>query len=422
MAPLFIYTLWILWKERKEKAGLIYFLGAFMGFTAVYFFFQYTLYGSFSLSSVSWRGAVTPQESVAYMKQLIHGIPFRFRWETLAGYFFDQRDGLLLYSPIYFFSALGMLVMMKTKGRDLILLIFITAPYILSSAFLTQRTGYAPQARPLVSVSWVFLILLGYFLALNRKKVFSYFFRLAAVFSFLFVLLLLATPRALYQETTAGASDRAGLLFQNLSNLHNSLPKILPSFLKVEDPYWSPNWIWIAAVVVFMAAYLIVKPHSLRLKYNQHLGLIFACLTLFFLWFVYYPQTTIVHPRNVTYTSGEKITFYAYSRSAQMTDPGSFQLVEGNRAYSFYFSSWREIPKIRLEFGSPQDTYDVEIKYFDKVIFDEKISAELKTFDQPATPYRLGKKNLYHIYITLKNSPDISTAANPFHLAIVPSR
>jgi hypothetical protein len=422
MIPLFVYTFWILRKVRKEKAGLVYFLGTFAGVMALYFFFQYALYGSLSLSSVSWRGAVTPQESVAYMKQLIHGIPFRFRWETLAGYFFDQRDGLLLYAPIYFFSALGTLVMMRSKRRDLVLLVLISAPYILSSSFLTQRTGYAPQARPLVSVSWVFLVLLGYFLAHNRKKLFSYFFTLAALFSFLFVLLLLSTPRALYQETTAGASDRAGLLFQNLSNLHNSLPDILPSYLKVEDPHWPPNWIWIAAVLVFMAAYLIVKPHSLRLKYSHHLGLIFVGITLFFLWFVFYPQTTVVQPRNVAYSSGEKVSYYAYSRSARMTDPGSFELIEGNRAYSFYFSSWRKIPKIQLKFGPTHGDYHVEIKYFDEVIFKKQISPGIKTIDCPSTPYHLGKKHLYHIYLTLMNSPEISPAANPFLLAIVPTR
>ena len=50
------------------------------------------------------------------------------------------------------------------------------------------------------------------------------------------------------------------------------------------------------------------------------------------------------------------------------------------------------------------------------------ISKEIKTILYPLTPYRLGKKNLYHIYITLKNSPELSAAANPFHLAIIPSR
>jgi len=422
MIPLLVYTLWVLIKVRKVKTGVVIFLGAFAGVTAVYFVFQYALYGSFSLSSVSWRGAVTPQESLAYMKQLLHGIPFRFRWETLAGYFFDQRDGLLLYAPIYFFAALGMLVMMKDKRRDLGLLFVIAAPYILSSSFLTQRTGYAPQARPLVSVTWVFLILLGYFLARNRKKVFTCLFALASVLSFLIVLLLLITPRALYQPTTAGETDRAGLLFQNLSNLHFSLPQILPSYLKVEDPHWPPNWIWIAAVAVFMTVYLIVRPHSIHLKYRHHMGLIFVLLIIVFFGFVYYPRTVIVHPQNVVYPSGEKITYYAYSRSARMTEPGLFELVEGNRAYSFYFSSWRKIPKIKLVFGSTHAAYDIEIKYFDEVIFDDSIAGGMKTIHFPSKPYRLRNTNLFHIYVTLKNDLDISTAAHPLRLAIIPLR
>jgi hypothetical protein len=266
------------------------------------------------------------------------------------------------------------------------------------------------------------LILLGYFLAQNRKKAFNYCFALASVLSFLIVLLLLISPQALYQPTTAGETDRAGLLFQNLSNLHFSLPQILPSFLKVEDPYWPPNWIWIAAFAVFMAAYLIVKPHTIHLKYRHHMGLTFVLLIIIFLWFVYYPRTVIVHPQNVVYSSGEKITYYAYSRSARMTEPGSFELVEGNRAYSFYFSSWRKIPKIKLAFGSTHAVYDVEIKYFDEVLFDDKIAREMKTIHSPSKSYRLGNTNLYHIFITLKNDPGISTAAHPFRLAIVPSR
>jgi hypothetical protein len=105
-----------------------------------------------------------------------------------------------------------------------------------------------------------------------------------------------------------------------------------------------------------------------------------------------------------------------------MTEPGSFELVEGNRAYSFYFSSWRAIPKIQLKFGATQGEYDVEIAYFDEGIFKERISQGITTIDCPSTPYLLGKKHLYHIYLILNNSPDISTAANPFHFAIIPTR
>jgi hypothetical protein len=56
------------------------------------------------------------------------------------------------------------------------------------------------------------------------------------------------------------------------------------------------------------------------------------------------------------------------------------------------------------------------------VIFEEKIATGTKTIGCPSTPYLLEKKYLYHIYLTLKNSPDISTAANPFLFAIIPTR
>ncbi|MBN1221866.1 MAG: hypothetical protein JXB23_01365 [Candidatus Aminicenantes bacterium] len=421
LIPLFLYTIWILIKERRTKKDMLCFIGPFVGITAVYFLFQFRLYGSLSLSAVSWRGAVAPQESLAYLKQLIQGIPFRFRWETLAGYFLDQRDGILLYSPLYFFSFLGIIVLLRKKWRELVLLFILTGPYVLSSAFLTQRTGYAPQARPLMAVSWGLIILVGSFLADNDKRIFTSLFSLASCVSFLFVPLLLCNHRALYQPTTVGEVERAGLLFQKLSNLHFSLPEYLPSFIKIEDPHWPPNWIWIAGLAVFMTVYLIVKPHNCIHKFWHRLLISSVGLSLFFVWFVFYPRTIIALPQNISYPGGEKITFYAYSRSARMIEPGTLELIESDRDYSFYFSSRLQIKELLLEFGSTKGAYEVELRYFDTILFRGKTSEEIKNLRLSSmSSYRLGKKNLYHLSLTLKSDSDVSAAAYPYRLMIQP--
>ena len=421
LIPLFLYTLWILIKEKKIREALLFFIGPFIGWSAIYFTFQFRVYESFSLSAISWRGAVSPQESLAYIGQLIRGIPFRFRWETLAGYFLDQRDGLLLYSPLYFFSFLGIIALLKHRGREFFLLFFLSAPYVVNSALLTQRTGYAPQSRPLVVVSWVLVILVGHFLVRNRKKIFAGLFSLASFFSFLFVTLLLSAPRALYQPTTEGEAEHAGLLFQKLSNLHFYLPQYLPSFLKTEDPRWPPNILWTAALAAFMAAYFFIKPHGYTLKYGHRVLLTLAGLGLFFSGFVFFPREIITYPQSATYPGGAKVEFYSYSRSARMVEPGAFELVESDRAYSLYFSSLREIEELILEFGSAMGTYEIELKYFDSVLFKGKTTEEIKSLRlSPVNSYRLGKKNLYNINIHLESDSNVSAAAFPYRMTITP--
>lgn len=421
--PLFLYAFWVLILRQKIRWNILYFLFVPLCLFSLHIIFSSAFYNSVSPFAVSIRGPSTTSDSIAYIRSLFVDIPFRYRWETLLGYFLDQRDGLLLYAPLYFFAFLGMIEMGKRRSRDLGLVLCLTGLYILNLAFLTQRPAYAPQARTLVAVFWAMAIFLGYFLAGNAKKIFTHIFSLLSFFSLLVTLLLLRNPRALYQPTTAGETERAGLLFLQLSNLHFTLPKFLPSFLKVEEGFWPPNIVWVVLCVLFILAYLLTKKHSFPPKYSHFLSGAMIGLGAFYLWFVFYPRTIIVHPQHITYPGGEKIKFYAYSRSARMTTPGVFDLVEDNRLYSFYFSSWRELHDIRLDLGSERGAYQAEIKYFDRTIFQGQTHAEIKTFRfPPEPPYGLRNQNLYHISIFLENKSNVDTSKSPYRFSILPIR
>jgi hypothetical protein len=146
-------------------------------------------------------------------------------------------------------------------------------------------------------------------------------------------------------------------------------------------------------------------------------------LAAFYIWFVFYPRTVIVHPKHITYPGGAKISFYTYSRPARMTSPGAFDLLEDNRSYSFYFSSWREIPELCLDFGSESGVYEAEIKYFDKTIFRGETEHEIKTLHfPPDPPYKLKNRNLYNIILFLENKSDIETVKFPYRFSILPIR
>jgi len=419
LGPLFLYCLWVLIKKHKIRSGLAYFLASPVLIIVLYFWFQYSLYGSLNPTSVSWQGAMDSQQSLGFIKSLLTGIPFRFRIETLAGYFLDQRDGLLFYAPIYFFAFFGLVEIIRRKSRDALWLLFITAPYVLVSAFLTQRTGYAPQARPLAAVNWGLAILLGYFLASNAKKIFAFLLNFAAGLSLLFVWLLCQNPLALYQETTVGTTERAGDLFSLISNLHLRLSSVLPSFLKIEEWRWLPNLIWPALILLFIAAYLLVPRHDLKLKFGHHLALTGIGLALFFGWFVFYPRVVLMSPRKAELRTGEKLTFYSLSRVALMREPGRFALLEDNRDYNFYFTSWRTIGKLKIEFGSANGDYELRLSFFDKVQFEEKTEREIKAkiFVSPPA-YRWNKNNLYRISIHLEKKSEVRTVRNPYLFAI----
>jgi hypothetical protein len=106
-----------------------------------------------------------------------------------------------------------------------------------------------------------------------------------------------------------------------------------------------------------------------------------------------------------------------------MTSPGVFDLIEDNRLYSFYFSSWRELPDLHLDFGSEKGVYTAEIKYFDQTIFQGQTKAEIKTLRfPPVPPYNLKNQNLYHISIFLENRSDIDTQESPYRFSILPAR
>jgi len=422
--PLLLFCLWALHRKRAGRRDYAAFLVFPIVITAAYFLFQKALYGSFSLLAVSWKGNMKAEEASAYTKMILTGIPFRFRWETLADYFFDQKDGLLLYAPIYFFSFLGLVEMARRKAGDLLALLFVASPYVLVSAFLTQRPAYAPQARTLVAVIWVMIIGLGYFVAHNTKKIFAGAFALSTGVTLLVTWLLLNNPLAIYQETTVGNTERGGALFYILSNLHFDLTGLLPVYIKSRVGPWPLNFYWLAGLVVFVLVYALARRPSRDLSFRWRTHVLFAAAggALFFVWFVIYPRTVLFNPVNTAFRSGERLRFYSMSRVARQIEPGSFLLPEDGRAYVFTFTSHRKIGKLRFEFGSKAGDYDAELTYFDLPLFEGQTAGEVRSLDLPSPPaYEYKNAYLYFVTLRLGKGVGVRTAENPYFFKLVPS-
>ena len=423
LAPLLVYGIWVVARKRRSPRDLAWLLVPAAVNLGLYFLFQTSVYGSLNPTAVSWQGAMDGRQTLGALKDWLTGIPLRFRVDTLLGYFLDQRDGLLFTAPVYILGFLGLVEIARRRFRELGLLLLMVAPYILISAALTQRTGYAPPARPLIAVIWVPGILLGYFLAHNTKKLFTFAENFGIGLSLVFVGLFCLNPHALYQETTVGTVERGGDLFYILSHLHFSIPTLLPSFIKVPEWRWAPNFIWPFLILLFMAGYRYARPRSISLKFPHYQALACAGLAVFFAWFVFFPRTTIYPERRVGLAQGGTLSFYGLSRVAKGGENGRFDLLEDNREYYFYFATPSPIRKLRVDYGSTAGDYRLTFGFFDQPVFEAETSrtVESRVFESPPA-YRWRGKSLYRATIRLERKSDVRTGLNPYVFGLQPVR
>ncbi|MBS3818156.1 hypothetical protein KGY73_01420 [bacterium] len=418
--PLLLVSGFVFIKEHRIRWRILYFLIFPFLSLILFYLYIYELYGSLYPMAI-YEGVITPEKLEAFRKSLFH-IPLRLRVDSFLDYFLDQRDGLLLYSPVYFFSFLGLVEAFRRHKRDLCLMLLISLPYILNYAFFTHRQGSCPPGRVLTSVSWVGIILVGYFFAFNRKKLYSVLFGMSVLVSLASSFILLNHPRFLYQPTTHEYTFRAGKFFIHLSNLHFYLPQYLPSFVKVNNLEYLPNYIWLGLILTFIMGYIWKKNLSFPSRFSVRTGLTWAFLLFISWWFVLYPRLSLNFPKKVSFADGEKITFYSLGRYTRMKKPGEFHLTHSPYTYHFHFTSWRKIKKIRLQWEAERGEYKVELKLFDKNLYKGKTSQKLQkfvSFSPPFYPYK--NTHLYRISLHLKKLSDTPMPQPPFSFHLYPS-
>ncbi len=417
--PLLLVSVYFLLKQHKAGWRIIYFLAFPLLSLFLFYLYLYELYGSFYPIAI-YEGVITPEVLSAF-KEAALKTPVLPRIDSLLDYFLDQRDGLLLYSPLFFFAFLGLVEIFRRAKKDLLLLLFIFLPFVLNYAFFTHRQGYSPQGRVLTPLSWIGVILVSYFLFHNRKKLYSFLFWLACLAGLVIVIILLQNPSFLYQPTTHEFTFRGGDLFISLSNLYFYLPSLLPSFIKVNNVGYFPNYIWLILVGIFIVGYLSKKEFGQPSKLSFQILFTMGGLLLLFFWFIFFPRLVLSYPTNISYPNDKKIILYSINRNAQMREPGKFYLFRDNRSFKFHFTSWREIQKMKIEFGSLEGDYEVELRFFDEILFKGKTTKEIKTLVYPSLPpYHLKKMYLYSLRLNLKNISDVYTPENPYFFSILP--
>ncbi|MGB6339147.1 MAG: hypothetical protein WBF32_05170 [Candidatus Aminicenantaceae bacterium] len=416
-----LVSMFFLLKEHRAGVKILCFLLFPLLSLTLFYTFIHSIYGTFSPFSV-YEGVLTPERLQAF-KDAALSAPLSMRFDTLLNYFLDQRDGLLLYSPFYVFAFLGFVEIFRSSKRDFFILLFIPTPYLLNYAFFTHRQGYSPQGRILTPVSWILGLAVGYFLIHNRKRIYAFLFWVLSTMGVVMAIFLLWHPHFLYQPTTNEFTSRAGEMFVHLSNMYIFLPHFLPSFIKVNNIGYVPNYLWILAIVIFVCAYAFIK-REMRLKRTFYLVFALSLLLLVFLLWVLFPRPSLYDTRTFSYSPQVALGYYLFPMGdgVVVKKTAEFYLHRENN-YRILFSSRRARENLQLNFGSEKGEYEVRLNFFDLPIFEGKTSYEKRTITlDPPVYYQYNDLYLYEIHLNLKKLSSESMLVDPFFFQIVPIR
>jgi hypothetical protein len=317
---LFIYPFCVgfiaywLWQKKFRPAMLLIIFPLF--FQALFFCYLYGAYGSFSPNAV-YYGMLDAAGMKAFYETILSKITLTMRWETLLDYFFDQRDGLLLYNPIYFFAFPGLWLALKNlkRYRPHLLIILPAFLFALNHAFSTIRPGYCPQGRYLTPLTWALFLLALIYYRESRNKTGQRLFWLIPLYSFFVVAYQTWRPMTLYQPTTHDTLVRPGLLFSEWSNVLFRLPWFLPSYIKTDNSGYWPNFAFLGLFI--LCGFLAVRRGRQRRWRGAPLVLFLAVFSLSSLL----PRPSLASPRQLTDSRGFPARIYfAPQPDAQIDD------------------------------------------------------------------------------------------------------
>ncbi len=288
-------------REKDLRSGILYAVFPAL-FVILFFLYLYSAYGDFSPMSV-YTGVLTESQKIEYSRGM-EGITIQNRIETLFDYFFDQRDGLILYNPFYLFFFPGLILALKNLRRYYphILISAASFIYLIYHGYSTVRPGYCPQARYLLPVAWTLLLFSVIYFLESRNKVVKKIYVFIPLYSIFITLFQIFNPFTLYQSTTHNYLDRSGLIFQKLSNIYFNIPAILPSFIKVNGNFkYLPN-------IIFLILFILFVCFSLKKsEFKNHISPSLPVFIILFAVFSLFPRVSLYNPVKVKTKEGVQL-------------------------------------------------------------------------------------------------------------------
>ncbi len=386
-------------KRKEYKKALLFILFPII-FQLLFFCYLFYAYGNFSPNSI-YYGVMSEAQKKELFNVVLKRTPLKVRVETLLDYFFDQRDGLLLYNPFYLFAFPGLLIALRKfriYSRHLLISVasFI---YMLYHGFSTVRAGYCPQARYLVPVLWTLMLfsIIYYLETENRflKRIFIF----LPIYSVFVVIYQVFNPFTLYQTTTHDYLYRPGLMFQYWSSLYLKLPNFLPSFIKVNsNERYIPN-------LVFLFLFILFVIFSLKKIKKENLKPLFPISFLFFfVIFSLFPRVSLFNPTLVTKSGAMPHLIYNANFYPTKKNRVDFEITD-NGSYRYTISTVKEAKYFVIELKkAKEDKTKIEIYNFDRKI--DNVASLLETqklYVKDPEFKKIGNKLYYQFTVNIKS-------------------
>ncbi len=242
-----------LWHNRTMRRNTLHFLTSIAVGCALFFLFLYRVYGTIDPQKVYTERSLLHEILPADHPETgtLHHLWMRAQimGTSTLNYLLDQRDGLLLYSPIYLLGLIGGVGGWRLNRRNVLPGAVILVAHIGIYSLGGARIGFSPPGRPFAPVAIIPIL----WLVANRLPVHRSWGRTLAevlgLYSVLMPWYMAAEPHSIYQSTAWYVTQRAGRTFERLSHLLGYLPNFLPSYIQGMPGPWWPNYVWTLLLV-----------------------------------------------------------------------------------------------------------------------------------------------------------------------------
>ena len=382
---------------NKEKfRDLVHFLipGAISAFLLS--LYSKLLYGSFNPTVIS------PEKNFL-------AIPLLGKIETLLSFFLDQRDGMLVYAPLFLLLFLAFKKETRRAIRDFPLLAAIFTSYILLHAYTTVRGAYSPAARPTLFVFWIMAVfLVAYYRQAGEAG--KILFRLLAGLTAFSSVWLLYYPLFLYQPVTREVSQRASSLLLFLGSAAVDLASVFPSFLKKPNADYLPNRIWLVLLAVGIVLYYARRAWR---GIAGPLRLVFPVLFLMLLFFICF----IPHVQLQTRYSTHGLSFYCNSKNFSFNnETKEFKVLAGQNYDLFIDLNGSAAGRMNFRLLNPKRV-SVQIKNGRQKLLakNQDTQSRIIVSLQALKKFSLGRRRLAHLGLESKPGPGSAFFWLEFH-------
>lgn len=271
-----------------------------------------------------------------------------------VGYLFDQRSGILPYAPVYVLFIAGSILLLKTRKKAALSLLFLMGSFWLLCSTTGQWGGYCPPGRLVLPVAWIMAVFVAAAFVGERGTAGRSVLAVAIGAGILAAYAGLRTPWILYHVDLHEALAGAGTSSHLLTSLGNAL---------VDPTAWVPDlagpenlkapvlgvWLLAAALVTFI---FVKRKHAgTAAKGPMPLGVHAAIVFALSMAVVGYAFSDI-RLKDPLPSGSEGVEVFFQDDNAHGAEAGGFWTKAG-RETTVLLRSSRPLSRINLSLASP---------------------------------------------------------------------